>query len=239
MSLATAVFANNNDTRRWSATEIDSGVIHPFMGYMMDWDKAYHAVPNPGLDEVYRSLDDLLRAEGYATLDEAHADGFVYYLTELEGLTDQIWAVQVEANPGESGTMTQDFEAAYGPFGGWAPSVHTTNVDLLRGLLPLEDGEEADIPDWGDRDWFVWQDEDEIWRVKEGDEYVGNYFNIDQLASTTDGTTKRYISISSPWSHAFIEEDMTVVGMSEIKETFEMDNLLPGEAVVPDWWDLF
>jgi len=34
-------------------------------------------------------------------------------------------------------------------------------------------------------------------------------------------------------------EDMEVVGMAEISETFAMDNISPGEEAVPDWWELF
>jgi len=32
---------------------------------------------------------------------------------------------------------------------------------------------------------------------------------------------------------------MEVVGMAEITESFEMDNLAPGAEAVPDWWALF
>jgi len=238
LSLATAVYANNNDTRKWASYEADSGIIEPEIGYATNWGHFYHSVLNPGPGQVYGSLMDLLIAETALTFDdlagltaaqirdEAHRLGFAYYVTEVEGLTDQIWAVQVEAKPGESGMLTQNFEAAYGPFGG--------RINDPEGNVPGNvDGRS------GDDFWFFQPDEDGVVGVTTGDDYVGNYFNIDQTAGTTDGITRRYISISSPWSHAYLYEDMEVVGMSEIVESFVMDNVLPGEAAVPDWWELF
>ena len=240
LSLATAVYASNNDARKWASYEVDSGVVEPPMGYLMDWDTVYHSVPNPGPGQVFGSLLELLIAETDLTLadlggltaaqvrDEAHKLGFAYYVTEMEALTDQIWAVQVEAKPGESGVLTQNFEAAYGPYEGWLGDGPTA------AFGGDEDEDEVHADAFGFR-----VDEDGYWVVATGDDYVGNYFNIDQTASTTDGITRRYISISSPWSHAYLYEDMEVVGMSEIVESFVMDNVLPGEAAVPDWWELF
>ncbi len=136
-------------------------------------------------------------------------------------LTDQIWAVQVEANPGMSGNLHQDFEAAYGPYEGWVDD----NV-------------------WGEDDphrdaWVFDYDDDGYVEAVRGDDYVGNYFNIEQMARTTDGVTKRYIDISSPWSGALHSEEFEVEGMAEIKEDFEMMNIAEGEETTPDWWDLF
>jgi len=150
---------------------------------------------------------------------------------EFSELTDQIWAVQVEADPGFSGGLAQDFEAAYGP---WAQH---------HGQEAL--GVEADEDTASDHWWFVDEDgdpsrdEEDIVGTAAGDDYVGNYFNIDQFARTSQGTTQRYIDISSPWSGAYLYEDMTVVGTTEIDESFAMDNLEPGAEAVPDWWDLF
>jgi len=149
---------------------------------------------------------------------------------EFEALTDQIWAVQVEADAGFSGGLTQDFEAAYGPWG------------QHHGAAALGvDQEEIHDDYW----YFVDEDGDpttviaDIVGVDMGKDFVGNYFNIDQMARTSQGTTKRYIDISSPWSHAYLMEDMEVVGMAEIDESFSMDNLDVGAEAVPDWWDLF
>jgi len=135
----------------------------------------------------------------------------------VDPLTDQIWAVQVSADPGFSGALTQDFEAAYGPWEGHHSGLNEEDVSW-----DFDDDDDAALDD-----------------VVRGDDYVGNYFNIDQFARTSQGTTKRYISISSPWSHAYLMEDMEVVGMAEITESFSMDNIAPGEEAVPDWWELF
>jgi len=163
------------------------------------------------LDQIYRELAE----NGY----RRH---------KVEPLTDQVWAVQVSPDPGFSGTLTQDFEAAYGPYEG-----------------VLTDGPGADFlgPETDHtihRDGFGFRTDNDGYRViVTGDDYVGNYFNIDQFARTSQGTTRRYIDISSPWSHAYLYEDMEVVGMAEIEESFAMDNLAPGAEAIADWWDLF
>ncbi len=149
-----------------------------------------------------------------------------YETTKYEALTNQIWAVQVSPEPGFSGSLRQDFEAAYGPFGG------------------LIDDPDADVPGnvdgrSGDDFWYFQPDRNGVVGVTTGDDYVGNYFNIDQFARTSQGTVRRYIDISSPWSHAYLYEDMEVVGMAEIEESFAMNNITPGEEATPDWWDLF
>ena len=149
-----------------------------------------------------------------------------YWTVEYSALTDQIWAVQVEADPGFSGNLHQDFEAAYGPFGGW--------IDDPEGEVPGNVDGRA-----GDNFWYFQPDADGAVGVTAGDDYVGNYFNIDQMARTSQGTVRRYIDVSSPFSHAYLYEDMEVVGIAEIEETFAMDNLEPGEEAVPEWWDLF
>jgi len=157
---------------------------------------------------------------------EFEAEGLGFNPDNFEPLTDQVWAVQVEADPGFSGGLTQDFEAAYGPWAnhhGW-----------------LGDDDEPDDAWWfvdGDGEQVGW--EDAFQAVGSGKDYVGNYFNIDQFARTSQGTVRRYIDISSPWSHAYLMEDMSVVGTSEITESFSMDNISPGADAVPDWWDLF
>ncbi len=135
-------------------------------------------------------------------------------------LTDQIWAVQVEAEQGMSGNLHQDFEAAYGPYENW-----------------MTDGTGDDDPH---RDAWGFRFDDDLYiEAARGDDYVGNYFNIDQWARTSDGVTKRYIDISSPWSGAFLSEEMEVEGMTEIEEDFKMMNIGEGEAATPEWWDLF
>lgn len=242
--LATAAYAAPNN-KEWKSSVVDSDVVSPAFGYMVGWDKIWHSVLNPGPDQVYKSLADLLIAETALTRadlaglsesairDIAHDLRFSYYVTELEALTEQIWAVQVEAEPEQSGTLNQNFEAAYGP---WADSNYFGNYN--------GDSEKPDVG-W----WFIDEGGRQIGfdnlfsiaiaGIDIGKDYVGNYFNIDQLAGTSDGTIKRFISISSPWSHAFIEEDMIVTGIANISETFIMDNLKPGAEAISDWWSLF
>ncbi|MFO8192622.1 MAG: hypothetical protein R6U08_07650 [Bacillota bacterium] len=69
--------------------------------------------------------------------------------------------------------------------------------------------------------------------------YAGNYFNIEQQVSVTSGETKRYIDISSPDSHGYFMEDMTVTGTTNINERFSMENRPEESKTSPGWWDLF
>lgn len=55
-----------------------------------------------------------------------------------------------------------------------------------------------------------------------------NGFVLDQNMSNSQGTVNRYIDISSPFSGAYLYENLTVVGRSEINDSFTMDNLPPG-----------
>lgn len=138
---------------------------------------------------------------------------------EKEEVSEQIWAVEIEAEPGESGSLEQDFEAAEGPY----------DPDLKAGV-----SDEVKEDAYG----FDYDQEGRL-EVAKGDQYVGSYFEIEQEASTTGGTTKRYIDISSPWTGAYLYEDMVVEGSANIKETFEMENLAPGADAIPTWEDLF
>lgn len=134
-------------------------------------------------------------------------------------LTDQIWAVQVEVEPGESGKFKQEFEAASGPYD--------------SGTKERSD-EEVQEDSFG----FAY-DNDDIIKVIKGEKYVGDYFHIEQEASTTGGTTRRYIDISSPWTGAYHYEDMTIEGKARIQESFQMDNLAPGTEADTLWQALF
>ena len=71
------------------------------------------------------------------------------------------------------------------------------------------------------------------------DDYVGDYFNIEQQSYVSSGETKRQIDISSPVSHGYLSESMAVIGMAKITDSFSMENLPAGSAVVTSWWDLF
>jgi len=151
------------------------------------------------------------------------ADGTNFDDPEFDALTQQIWAVQVSADPGFSGRVDTNFTAASGPYGG---------LD--------DEAAEAEDADFAD-DEFGWyrDDSDEPWSLWVGEDFVGQYFMIDQFARTSQGTTKRYIDISSPFSHAFLHEDMTVVGRAEVRESFEMMNIAEGSEASVDWWNLF
>ena len=156
-----------------------------------------------------------------APFDTAHLDEYgsgpelsdlgINWSDLVNPLTSQIWAVQVSADPGFSGNLHQDFEAAYGFWAG---------ADDYLG-----NGDNAWSFDNGD--------------VVRGPDYVGNYFNIDQFARTSMGTVQRFIDISSPWSGAYLYEDMSIVGTSEIEEAFSMENIAPGADIIGDWWDIF
>ncbi len=167
---------------------------------------------------------DIFPAYGYGHLGSTThlgVKGNNYTEVSYNELTEQIWAVQVEAEQGMSGNLHQDFEAAYGPYENW----------MTDGI---GEDEEVHKDAWG----FRW-DSDGYVEAERGDDYVGNYFNIDQWARTSDGVTKRYIDISSPWSGAYHSEEFEVIGMAEIEEDFEMMNIAEGEETTPDWWDLF
>ena len=142
-----------------------------------------------------------------------------------EAVSSQIWAVQVSADPGYSGNLHQDFEAAYGPYVG-----HGGTVAAADATFPAA----KDSGKWG------WQ-ETAVGGITAavGADYVGNYFNIDQYARTSMGEVKRFIDVSSPWSHAYLMEDMSVVGKSDIQEAFDMTNLAPGADIPGLWYDLF
>jgi hypothetical protein len=133
-----------------------------------------------------------------------------------DALTGQIWAVQVAADPGYSINVHQDGVAANGGYLGF--------------------GEDMFGPDdsWtNNKDRWRWEvDEDGVFGPVVGANFVGSFFTMDQHARTSMGTLKRYIDISSPWSHGYLMEDMSVVGKSDVKEAFAMVNL-PAGADVP------
>ena len=61
---------------------------------------------------------------------------------------------------------------------------------------------------------------------------------INQSASTSGGTIKRHIDVSSPFSGGYLFEDMKVVGKASITESFTMDNMSPGSKAgsgIDDW----
>jgi hypothetical protein len=142
-----------------------------------------------------------------------------------DALTDQIWAVQVQADPGFSGNLSQKGEAAYGPY--WDLQDATYASDWYKGDTNYSDTFRREA------------DKDGLMGFVVGKDYVGDYFTMEQHARTSQGTLRRYIDESSPWSHAYLHEDMSVVGKSDVKEAFTMNNLPAGKDVPKDWWRLF
>ncbi len=110
-----------------------------------------------------------------------------------DALTDQIWAVQVEANPGKAGHLHSEFDAAFG-------ITVPAGSDLRR---------------------------------------IGDFLRMSQTSSTDEGVHKRFIDISSPRSHAFLHEDMTVTGTSYVSETFNLRNVGRAFESPSSWRDLF
>jgi hypothetical protein len=143
-----------------------------------------------------------------------------------DALTEQYWAVQVEADPGFSGNIHQKGEAAYGGF--WGDGVFDYDAGWKRDLVNYNDH-------WR---WEVNKDGNVVGPVV-GSKFVGDYFNMEQMARTSMGTLKRHIDISSPWSHGYLYEDMSVVGKSQITEAIKLGNLPAGKDVPKDWWLLF
>jgi len=154
---------------------------------------------------------------GFGEFGSESMESFSTY-GDWDPVSKQIWAVHVNADPGFSGNLHQDFEAAYGPFAG----ILEANADGAY-VAPTN----------------AWGWNPVTLRPVVGLTFVGDYFNIEQHARTSMGAVQRFIDISSPWSGAYVYEDMTVVGKSEINEAFSMVNLGPGADVPGLWWDLF
>ena len=152
---------------------------------------------------------------------------------DWDPVSEQVWAAYVSANPGFSGNLHQDYVAAYGPW--WAgDGIFATDADWFQALIP-------GIVNVNMNDNWRWElDEDNVVFASRGVKYVGDYFNMKQLARTSDGEVKRYIDISSPWSHGYLYEDFEARGFVEIEESFSMMNLPEGVQVRGKWWeDLF
>lgn len=68
-----------------------------------------------------------------------------------------------------------------------------------------------------------------------GNACYGNNFIIEMETDNSTGTTKRLLDISSPFSGAYLYENVTVVGRSEITDSFQMNNFKPGTDVTADF----
>ncbi len=66
-------------------------------------------------------------------------------------------------------------------------------------------------------------------------------FSMEMDAGNSTGTTKRHINISSPFSGAYLYEDVKVVGQASITDSFRMDNFGHSESRTDsfDDWNFF
>lgn len=152
---------------------------------------------------------------------------------KVRPLTAQIWATAVSTNPGHSGSYHSDFIAAYGP----GPYERKYGYEDQFGFRHFY-GEE-----------FMWEYDPRIpsfnrnhrhLGYKRGEFYVGNYFNIEQFAATTQGSLRRLISISSPFENTFLEEEMSVIGSASVREALKLNNLTRGpRGISLAWYELF
>lgn len=176
----------------------------------------------------------------------------------LDPLNRQIWAVSVSADPGETGTLNQEFKAAEGPWGGVSLPIGGELGAVAGGFLEdFQDEINAVLSEIGLIGFALGEDElylfgkpgdYNFWfdlldypyiEAKVGAEYVGSFFTIEQYAGTSKGVTKRFIELSSPWSHGYFSEDMVVTGMASVEESFSMKNLPAGKDIAGTWWKLF
>lgn len=135
-------------------------------------------------------------------------------------LSSQMIATSISVEPGYTGRLHTGFDAAHGPFAG-------------AFFLPWGDifYFPADRDEWR----FVIGDEERATNYEWGPDYVGDYFTLKQYASTNHGMTRRFIDVSSPWSHGYLNEGLVVAGSATISEALSIRNLVP-EAALIDWW---
>lgn len=75
--------------------------------------------------------------------------------------------------------------------------------------------------------------------TEDDEDYVGDYFTIEQETYASSGVTKRNIDISSAVSHGYVKEVATVIGEARIEDSFSMENTLAGSKVAVSWFHLF
>ena len=208
--------------------------VYDDIAYNPDWlggTDAFFGLLAAASDLSTEDLNALIQANSdYADAEElAQALGFpsAAYLLEIsaaDAINDpQVWAVHVSANPGYSGQIDMGFEAAYS--GNVYPVTSWDNETLNAYNASWFDAPYSNWPGYLEQDMGPW--------------FAGNYFSIEQFSRTSNGVHRRYIDISSPWSHAYMKQDMTVRGMSEVYEAFTLANLAAGDEVAIVWWDIF
>ena len=183
-----------------------------------------------GEDDPLTPFDERLQVGDIINVyDPLVVDGTI----DVYNLTDQIWATAVSTNPGHSGSYHADFIAAYGP----GPYERMYGVEDRFGNIYFPDEEFM----WTYDPTVAYFDRNHrVYGYDRGKYYVGNYFEIEQYAATTQGALRRYISISEPFEGTFFEEDMSVIGSAAVREAFKMNNLTRGpKGITLAWYELF
>ena len=75
--------------------------------------------------------------------------------------------------------------------------------------------------------------------TEDDEDYVGDYFTIEQETYVSSGVTKRNIDISSAVSHGYVNEVATVIGEARVKDSFSMENTPAGLKAAVNWFHLF
>jgi hypothetical protein len=248
--LTQKICAQTNTTEsQWNIENVAAGVVDAPALYVYAFEggeRFWHKEEDFRAGHLYGSLHDLLVAEfveisrdSLRGLSEAeliqvaYDNNVTYYVTDFSALSEQIWAVSLKTNQGEQGQLSQKIDSVSGSYSG----------QVARGFVANDEQREV-YAGWRfiDRQGqllsvlTIPRDSGE---VKSNCEYVGDYFTLDQFASNTGGLTKRYISISSPWSLGFVQEDLKVAGSSAVKDTFTMRNQYFGREIRDGWLELF
>lgn len=181
--------------------------------------------------EVYAIDDDseLKVGDVINTYHPLVVDGTI----RVSPVSAQVWATALTTNPGFAGGLHQEFFAAYGP------GPYEAKFGALDPLNRVFFYDEEYMWEW--RAGVHHLDRDHRTRGYErGDYYVGNYFNIEQYAYTTEGTLRRYVSMSNPFENTFVEEELAVEGRASVRDAFAQHNLKGGpKAITLAWYELF
>jgi hypothetical protein len=199
-----------------------NGMIQMKAQYGSEDNAGQHKTLISGVGSLSR-LEEVMMTPGYLDIKNASewtadpdspvglqvASSFMPYKdleNEAEEESNQVFAVSVKANPGESGRLDQAVSAAY----------------------------------------YVYEDEE-----------VERYFYIEQFASTSDGTMKRYIDLVDPETGHYLYEDTIIrgyatvtdalvklgennLGVSRLIESYSAeDELLEIEALILNGGELF
>ncbi len=137
--------------------------------------------------------------------------------------TDQTWFVSISASPAHSAYLRSEFESAC------TSNVYFDRDDVPEGASKVSGWYAQSDSTWPGRDVF-----------HHGSEFRGIYFDMMHHAYVSDGLTRRYTSMSSPFSTAIMEQSFEVAGMTEMWEEFNMMGLPAGRDATPvKWWNLF